>query len=85
MKATILVEKEVDLQTLEVSADVRYWEDATANARLITAAPELYELLQRFVQFKMNEINGLEMSHDAWFELLNESMDVLKKIEGNDE
>jgi hypothetical protein len=31
MKATIKVEKEVDIKTLHVQAGVRYWEDATVN------------------------------------------------------
>ena len=31
MKATIKIEKEVELKTLIVKAEVRYWEDATVN------------------------------------------------------
>lgn len=31
MKATITVEKEVDIKTVHVEAHVRYWEDATIN------------------------------------------------------
>lgn len=31
MKATITVQKEVDLRTLHVSAHVRYWQDADVN------------------------------------------------------
>jgi hypothetical protein len=31
MKATIKVEKEVEIKTLHVHAGVRYWEDATVN------------------------------------------------------
>ena len=31
MKAIIKVEKEVEIKTLQVSAGVRYWEDATVN------------------------------------------------------
>lgn len=31
MKATIMVEKEIEVKTLHVSAGVRYWEDATVN------------------------------------------------------
>jgi len=31
MKRTIKVEKEVDIKTLHVQANVRYWEDATVN------------------------------------------------------
>jgi hypothetical protein len=31
MKATIKVEKEVDIKTVHVEAHVRYWEDATIN------------------------------------------------------
>ncbi|MES2395647.1 MAG: hypothetical protein V4549_06575 [Bacteroidota bacterium] len=31
MEATIKIEKRVDLKTLEVKANVRYWEDATVN------------------------------------------------------
>lgn len=31
MKATIKVEKEVEIETLHVSAGVRYWEDSTVN------------------------------------------------------
>lgn len=31
MKATIKIEKEVDIKTVEVRAHVRYWEDSTIN------------------------------------------------------
>lgn len=31
MKATVTIEKEVDVKTVEVKAHVRYWEDATIN------------------------------------------------------
>lgn len=31
MKATVKIEKEVEIKTLEVSARVRYWEDTTVN------------------------------------------------------
>src|SRR5688572_2365640 len=31
MKATVKIEKEVDIKTLHVSAGVRYWEDARVN------------------------------------------------------
>lgn len=31
MKATIKIEKEVDITTLHVNASVRYWEDATVD------------------------------------------------------
>lgn len=34
MKATIKVEKEVDIKTVLVKAHVRYWEDATINGQM---------------------------------------------------
>ena len=33
MKATVKIEKEVDIKTLHVSAEVRYWEDSLVNGR----------------------------------------------------
>jgi hypothetical protein len=53
------------------------WEIQKANAELIAAAPELYEMLE-----KINEVFYARASEKEWLELMEQTKPLLQKARG---
>ena len=63
----------------------RYEDEAEANARLISAAPEIYALLGRLEDyFKNRHIYGYGVEEKVSEDLLSEIKKVMKKVRGDE-
>ena len=63
----------------------RYEDEAEANARLISAAPEMYALLGRLEDyFKNRHIYGYGVEEKVSGDLLSEIKKVMKKVRGDE-
>lgn len=63
----------------------RYEDEAEANARLISAAPEMYALLGRLEDyFKNRHIYGYGVEEKVSEDLLSEIKKVMKKVRGDE-
>ena len=63
----------------------RYEDEAAANAKLISAAPEMYALLGRLEDyFKNRHIYGYGVEEKVSGDLLSEIKKVMKKVRGDE-
>ena len=63
----------------------RYEDEAAANAKLISAAPEMYALLGRLEDyFKNRHIYGYGVEEKVSEDLLSEIKKVMKKVRGDE-
>ncbi len=64
-------------------ASVNHGDNVKANAHLIAAAPEMYEMLERFLPYSTFDIDGNETLHGGefkWNEDDDPMIDELKKL-----